>query len=118
MKIPFALIILSLIFISCGDDDADLQTRVIDVDLTMNEVYVFNSGNSGDEEGGEIINQASHFSISEIDRDSAMQIIYRYQPEAGYVGIDHVQIQLATGSDGSGPSTQFEYVTFNFNISE
>jgi hypothetical protein len=57
----------------------------------------------GDEEGAKISMQASHYSVSEIRRDSETNWIatYVYQPTAGYTGADYAEIEILGGSDGA-----------------
>lgn len=59
----------------------------------------------GDEEGARISVQAKHYSISEIRRGPATNwvAVYVYQPLAGFVGTDSVEIEILTGSDGASP---------------
>lgn len=91
----------------------------MDIELVKNELFVFDTKNSGDEEGGRIISQAEHFLLSELGSDdSTFQLLYKYHPETDYVGKDAVQLELSSGSDGSSPSNHFEYVTINFLITD
>ena len=103
--------------ISCQKDQDPFEiNRTINVGLMKNDLYIYNTQMSGDEEGGSIEKQAMHYQISEMARDSEARIIYRYQPEENYVGGDTVQIKLSSGSDGASPSTRIELITFVFEI--
>ena len=88
------------------------------VELSKNELYVYDTKNSGDEEGGSVVEQANHYQISEVVRDSTFRLVYRYQPEKDYAGKDSVLIMLSSGSDGASPSSVFEYITIRFTIME
>ena len=74
----------------------------------------------GDEEGATISVQAAHYSISEIRRDAATNwyAVYVYQPVAGFVGEDHAEIEVQTGSDGASAPTNIKKITFRFSIHE
>jgi hypothetical protein len=74
----------------------------------------------GDEEGATISLQAAHYSISEIRRDAATNwyAVYVYQPAAGFVGEDHAEIEVHTGSDGASAPTNIKRVVFRFSIHE
>ena len=56
----------------------------------------------GDEEGARISMQATHYSVSEIRRDSESNWVatYVYQPTAGYTGTDDVELEILSSSDG------------------
>jgi hypothetical protein len=73
---------------------------------------------SGDEDGARISTQAKHYSISEIRRDAETNwvAVYVYQPAAGFVGSDYVEIEILTGSDGVSPPTNIERVAFRLVI--
>jgi hypothetical protein len=72
----------------------------------------------GDEEGATISKQATHHSISEIRRDAETNwiAVYVYRPAAGFVGSDHAEIEVHTGSDGASPTTHIRTVIFRFEI--
>ncbi|MBK8806953.1 MAG: hypothetical protein IPO21_10040 [Bacteroidales bacterium] len=94
--------------------------KTIDVELKANELYKYNTRISGDEEGVGISSQASHYTISEVIRDSTANYtcVYNYKPELNYTGTDQVELKLSTGSDGGSPSTNIEYIKIKFNITE
>lgn len=73
----------------------------------------------GDEEGARISMQASHYSVSEIRRDSETNWIatYVYQPAAGYTGTDDVELEILTGSDGA-TAPQISKLRLHFLIHE
>ena len=74
----------------------------------------------GDEEGATISLQAAHYSISEIRRDAATDwyAVYVYQSAPGFVGEDHAEIEVQTGSDGASAPTNIKKVVFRFSIHE
>jgi hypothetical protein len=67
----------------------------ITVSLKNPEVYRCEVGMSGDEVGASIKRQASHFTASEIVRNTPTNWspVCLYQPSKGYVGTDSVEIQ-------------------------
>ena len=72
----------------------------------------------GDEEGARISMQASHYSVSEIRRDSETDWVatYVYQPTAGYTGTDDVELDILTGSDGATAPQITKKVRIYFSI--
>ena len=72
----------------------------------------------GDEEGATISVQAEHYSVSEIRRDAATNwyAVYVYQSAAGFVGEDHAEIEVHTGSDGASAPTNIKKIVFRFSI--
>ena len=105
--------------ISCNEDQELTETYdSINVELAKNELYTYGSKSSGDEDGGHVYQQAKHYEISEVVRDSSFRLVYRYQPEQNYIGKDTVQIVITSGSDGASPPNHFEYITIAFVIEE
>lgn len=123
LVMKYSVIILIAAFsILTGCEDISQKTvkTSFDIQLTKNQSYEYNTRIGGDEEGAVISIQATHFSISEIVRDNSTNFvaIYKYKPELDFMGTDMVEIKTSTGSDGASPSTNFEYITINFTISE
>lgn len=91
-----------LVLQSCKKDEEE----VISVTLEMNQLYEYDLGFFGDEEGASIANQALHYKVSEIgpwDTTSYTgQLKYTYIPALDYTGLDEVTITSFRGSDGSG----------------
>jgi len=117
------LTMTTLLFTSCEEDTPKITQEVdltIEVDLKVNEQYQYDTKVEGDEDGGSILSQASHYEISELFRDETTDwsIVYEYKPELDYVGIDEVIFKLSTGSDGASPPTHFEFLKISFTISE
>ena len=102
--------------ISCENDSSDMTS--INVSVTNIEVYTYFTGISGDEEGVGISKQEKHYAISEIGRDSTTQwaAVYKYKAQNNYIGEDTVELELLTGSDGVGPSTNSEIIRIKFDI--
>jgi hypothetical protein len=119
-KIIILLHLIILLCISCEEKFPIIEKSSIEVQLTKNQSYEYNTLIGGDEEGAIISIQAKHFSVSEIERDlsSNFVAIYKYKPELDYLGKDMAEIKTSTGSDGADPSTNFEYITINFSITE
>jgi hypothetical protein len=118
------LIGLAALFSSCKKDsdsldpDCDLPaSHEINIKITANETYQFDLGIFGDEEGASISKQATHFSVSEVERDNnSGKIIYKYTPATNFVGTDEVQIKSERGSDGASPNNKITYTTIKFII--
>ena len=116
-----SLIICCLIsIISCNQDSNSDDENIIAVSIKNSEIYEYQTGISGDEEGVLIEKQASHFEISEIIRDSSTQwsAVYRYKPEQGYIGTDNVEIKTMQGSDGASPNTDIKIIKIEITITE
>ncbi len=96
------ILILSVLAISC-EDEIVAPSNHSEIKVKNSDTYQFNLNISGDEEGAVIIEQASHFEISELKRDASTDwsVIYFYKPESGYSGTDSVRIETNTGSDGA-----------------
>ncbi len=108
-----------VLFSSCSDDDTNTEVIAENVVISNTESFTYNLGGFGDEEGASIRTQAGHFEVSELERDfNSGQVIYTYQPLAGYVGTDFVEISAARGSDGASANTEITLVKITFNIRE
>lgn len=104
------LLIIPVLIISFENNSSDIT--FINVSVTTAEVYEYHTGLSGDEEGAGILKQAKHYKISKFIRDSTTQwvAVYKYKAQNNYVGEDTVELELLTGSDGTGPPTTSEIV--------
>ena len=93
--------------------------ETITVSLKNTDVFQYPTV-GGDEEGAWIVAQATHYGISEIRRNAETHWVatYFYQPAAGFVGSDHVEIEIRTGSDGASPPTLTKRVAFRFAVHE
>ena len=89
----------------------------VSVSLKKSEIFRYPTV-GGDEEGARISIQASHYSISEFRRDAETNWIatYVYQPAAGFVGTDHAEIEIFTGSDGATPPADRRKIAFRFVV--
>lgn len=92
-------------------------SRTIVQTIRSNQSYQFDLGNFGFEEGASISKQATHFSISSVDRiiDTG-KIIYTYIPATNFIGTDEVEIISARGSDGASPNNKLVYTTIKFTV--
>jgi hypothetical protein len=115
-----ALLILVLFqFPGCKQQSVNEQS-VADgstVPLKNTETYEYPTV-GGDEDGARITKQASHYEVSEIRRNASTKYVavYTYQPKTGYVGLDYVEIEIYTGSNGANPPSNIRTVKFNFVI--
>lgn len=116
------LIGLATLFSSCKKDSdgpgCDLPVpNEINVKISANETYLFDLGIFGDEEGASISNQATHHSVSIVERETNTgKVVYKYTPASNFVGTDEVQIKSERGSDGASPNTNIIYTTIKFII--
>ncbi|HNF23823.1 MAG TPA: hypothetical protein PKV80_05115 [Leptospiraceae bacterium] len=93
------------------------KKKTVSVRILQNQKYTYDLGMFGDEEGASIQKQASHFSISEIEREPE-KAKYYYTPEKDFTGTDEVEIVIERGSDGASPSTDFTVIIIKFTISK
>jgi len=109
-----AVLAVVALALACQDDEA---VQTITVSLRNTDTYEYPTV-GGDEEGARIVRQTTHHRVSEIRRDAGTNWIatYVYQPLAGYVGSDHAEIEILTGSDGASPPTNVRRVAFDFVI--
>lgn len=119
-KIGLTVLIVCL-FLGNGcssSTDPDIDKELISVTITNSEVYTYNTGIGGDEEGASIIRQANHFEISDIIRnaDTMWEAIYNYKAMSGFKGADYVELKLSRGSDGASPPTDIEIIKIEFII--
>lgn len=102
-------------FVSC---DESTPTEILTVSLSNVETFRYPTV-GGDEEGARITTQPRHAAISEIVRGAETNWVatYVYQPAPGYIGSDHAQLEILTGSDGASPPHVRE-MTIHFHIHE
>lgn len=95
------------------------DTEVISAVLSSAETYQLNLA-SGDEEAARLVHQAEHYAVSEIRRDASTQwaVHYVYEPAAGFVGNDRVELEVLNGSDGASAPTRRRRVSIRFSIQE
>jgi hypothetical protein len=110
------LVCLSAPGVACRSAD---DTQVIDTTVRRAETYQLDLA-GGDEDGARITEQAQHFAVSEIRRDSSTNWYarYVYAPAAGFVGADRVRLEVLTGSDGASAPTRRRLVTIRFTVIE
>jgi len=114
----FATFIIASAFFKCSkdEDSESINTQAIATVIDTNEIYTFDLGYFGDEEGATISKQAIHYAVSKLVRDSASKIIYTYQPAKDYSGNDEVEITSSRGSDGASANTDIKITTIKFTI--
>ena len=108
LKFTIILVLVPLLF-SCqkeGDsnDDSTIE-KTVTYSISSDDTLEHNLGTFGDEEGLSIETQASHYEISEVDRFSTPEAVYRYKAEPGFSGEDYVEIRSARGSNGASENT-------------
>ncbi len=104
------------LLLGCGDEKMPSQNgdEIMHVTLKNTEIYNYDLGSIGIEEGGSLLIEPQHASVSTLSRDSESHLIYSYQSESGFAGTDKVQIEICH-SVGSGCSAT-ELVTIHFTI--
>ena len=93
------------------------KTDEVNITITNSQIFHYDFGICGDEEGAVISSQGSHYEISEIIRDSTTLFcsIFEYKPAAGFTGTDIVEVETNTGSNGAS-NGQINTIQFNFTI--
>lgn len=84
------------------------------IDISSTEIFEYDLGSFGFEEGAVISVQAQHAKVSKIERDG-IDISYKYQAEENYKGDDYVEIRIEKGSNGAAPGTT-QFVKINFLV--
>jgi hypothetical protein len=115
------IILFGVLFLlqSCKKEATTKQPvrKTITQELKANEVYEFNLGAFGDEDGVAISKQATNFLISVINRNAVTeQHIYKYQPATNFIGTDEVEFKATQGSDGASAGNTITYTTIKFTI--
>ncbi len=106
------------------EDDEPLKSQVINIDLKMNESFVFTLPESDDDESFNIQQQATHFAKSSINKSSSSSQEYSYTPSLDYSGTDNVVLtnEIESSSNQSGhhrcgnDEDEVVTITINFNI--
>ncbi len=73
MKKTLLILILAVITLSCSKDDENVTEQSVDISNT--EIYEYDLGSFGIEDGARINIQAENYEISELNRDNFSQII-------------------------------------------
>ncbi|MCA9730623.1 MAG: hypothetical protein H6696_16660 [Deferribacteres bacterium] len=112
-------ILLICFFMAC---EISTEPEIYDVDATIktSEIYEYHTGISGDEEGAAIKTQAKNFEISEILRNAStnFEAVYRYKSNTGFVGLEYVELELKTGSDGASPPKNIKNIKIALQVTK
>lgn len=111
-----SLIFLSVLFIGCDNNEGAVK-KTVTVTLKNTEDYTYSFGIIGLEDSGSIKQQPGHAIVSDLRINGDGYLIYSYQPEAGYVGKDQVQIEICF-SRGDGKCYSTELTTIKFTITD
>ena len=117
--ITTVLMMVFTFFISCSSDDNQSDGEIIKVTATIStsEIYTYNLGSFGDEEGASIQKQAENFEISKLERNFPYgEIIYTYKPKSGFVGTDYVELKTSRGSNGGSPNTNISILKLTIKV--
>lgn len=116
-RLPRIVVLLAICtgVLSCDDP---VPVEVLTVSLSNIETFEYPTV-SGDEEGARIATEPRHAELSEIRRGPETNWVatYVYRPEPGYIGSDHVQLEIFTGSDGASPP-DVQRISIQFTIQE
>ena len=106
--------VAAVLLVGCQNGPA---TQVISASLKNTELFQHPTV-GGDEEGARIVIQATHFSLSEIRRDATTGFVatYVYRAAPGFVGTDHSEIEVSSGSDGASSPKRVTRIVFRFVI--
>ncbi len=108
-----AFLIIGAILLSACNEFGKGST--VDVTVSNTQLYKYDFGICGDEDGVSITTMAEHYTICSIVRDSTTNFcsyLY-YQPSAGYTGADYIEVETIVGSNGANGGT---VKTIGFNI--
>lgn len=110
---------LLLVTVNCNRTTGpNPEEHTVRANISNTEVYVYETGISGDEETATITEQPDHYEISTINRDSKTnwEAVYRYKPESGFQGTDEVRIELKTGSSGANSNPEIQLVRIEITV--
>jgi hypothetical protein len=118
MKHFLCLLVLTFSISGCnifGSDPNQLEVKefkVVDVQITSGETFVYNLGLLGDEEQALIKEDSKHAFMSELAREfnESATVEYRYQSKTDFTGNDTVVLEVRRGSDGASPNREI-YIT-------
>lgn len=110
-----ALLFTSLVLLVSCDDQQSEQSLTVEAEISNTEIYEYNTGMGGDEQGAQIMQHPLNYEISEMIRDASTNFspIYRYKPTTGFVGTEVVKLQLLDIIMGS---TSSETITTDVTI--
>ena len=109
------LLLVCGVLLACNESS---PAEVLRVTLSNADTFEYPTV-SGDEEGVRITTQPQHAAVSVIRRDAETNwvVTYVYQPVAGYVGSDVVELEVLTNSDGMSPP-DIRRLTIEFSVHE
>lgn len=97
-----AFVLASLLCFACTKGRESVEERREVFTVSQSDTLHYSLGSFGDEEGASIQLQASHFEISELNRDiNSGEITYSYKADSAYSGSDYVELRSARGSNGA-----------------
>lgn len=98
--------------------DPNITEEIHNASISSGELWEYQTGISGDEEGATIVQQPQNYEISAIVRDSTTnwEAVYQYKPEPDFTGTDYVELKLSTGSDGASPNNSSTLVKLNITV--
>ncbi|MCX6351939.1 MAG: hypothetical protein NTX03_08750 [Bacteroidetes bacterium] len=92
-------VLLSGFLSSCEKEESEIVVKNINVTLNTNEAYSLDLGKIEKDEAPSISSEASHFSVSMLDKNASGNSIYVYTPALDYAGTDNVQIKVSENEE-------------------
>ena len=121
MKKAILLLMFFGLLISCSksDDKPEENSIVEEVTINSTEIFNYNLGYFGVEEGAFIQTHPENSDLSEIiEKELPGELIYQYKPQENFTGKDYVEIWTGRGSDGASPSTDIKIVKITLNVTD
>ena len=112
-------LLASIVFTSCKKETEKKLVKYYSthqISLPQSELYVYKTGFSGDEEGGNVTIQGKNHVLTEVTRDDLFEIVYQYQSKPDFVGKDTVQVMIEPGWNGVNGYDKNYYHNFYFEI--
>ncbi|MEZ4858096.1 MAG: hypothetical protein R2781_04735 [Flavobacteriaceae bacterium] len=121
LLLKLVLVVTFFLTPSCANDDDGKSTKLIFTpmfSISNSETLNYNLGAFGDKNLTSILTQANHAEVSELRIDETTgEVFYYYQPKAGFIGRDFVQLITETGPLGSPESTVAMQANIDIEVS-
>ncbi|MCX6290142.1 MAG: hypothetical protein NT126_00065 [Bacteroidetes bacterium] len=106
-KIIYSTLTLSVLLLfasSCRkENNGVIITKVIPVQLNVNQSYSYEVPRAGDDDDDmQITKQATHFLMSQVSASTGTNVLFEYTPALNFTGTDEVILNNAEGSHGHG----------------